>query len=310
MSLILDAINRSQREQAVNSDVPGLENRHYQETTTISRHHRIHMILIAALIVALIVIGWLLLKPAVQERRASVEPVIENARIANSTVVAPVVSSPPETAKTARHMESAPVNAAASSPEQATAVTASAYVASGRVAPSVEGAAASAKPSARSSAKVAALYAGYSDVAAEPDTREQYVTSVTVDTEKTVNVKKTGNRAEVDDHREEALDVASMLAMAQSELAQKEAQVQIHVAPFISELSQQRKDAIPTLLYSAHNYRGQGGASTVLINGKTVRAGENIGKGVRVDEILPDAVVLRFQGEQFRLRALNSWVNL
>jgi hypothetical protein len=32
--------------------------------------------------------------------------------------------------------------------------------------------------------------------------------------------------------------------------------------------------------------------------------------GMKIEEILPDSVVLNYQGTQFRLRALNSWVNL
>jgi len=31
---------------------------------------------------------------------------------------------------------------------------------------------------------------------------------------------------------------------------------------------------------------------------------------MRVEEILSDSVVLDYRGTQFRLRALNSWVNL
>lgn len=83
-----------------------------------------------------------------------------------------------------------------------------------------------------------------------------------------------------------------------------------HPAPFLADLSQQRKDAIPTLLYSSHDYRDDGGQSSVRINGTVATAGQNLGKGVAVEEILSDSVVLRYEGQVFRLRALNSWVNL
>ena len=47
----------------------------------------------------------------------------------------------------------------------------------------------------------------------------------------------------------------------------------------------------------------------MVINGKTLRAGASAG-GIKVEEILPDSVVLEVKGTRFRLRALNSWVNL
>jgi hypothetical protein len=48
----------------------------------------------------------------------------------------------------------------------------------------------------------------------------------------------------------------------------------------------------------------------VVLNGKKVKEGERLAGGIRLDEILPDSIVLSYKGQQFRLRALNSWVNL
>jgi hypothetical protein len=107
--------------------------------------------------------------------------------------------------------------------------------------------------------------------------------------------------------QEQPIDIGEMLAMAEDEL--ENARLAEHPAPFLNALSQQIKDTIPTLLYQAHDYTGSKADSFVLINGKTLRQGDS-SKGVRVDEVLPDSVVLSFQGTQFRLRALNSWVNL
>ena len=47
-----------------------------------------------------------------------------------------------------------------------------------------------------------------------------------------------------------------------------------------------------------------------MLNSKSVKVGGNVAPGVEVDEILPDSVVLDYRGTQFRLRALNSWINL
>lgn len=106
-----------------------------------------------------------------------------------------------------------------------------------------------------------------------------------------------------------ALSVDEMVQAVENE--RKNVALEEHPAPFISALSQPKKDAIPTLLYERHDYdSAAAGRSSVTINGKTVRIGGNAARGVKVEEILRDSVVLVHQGTPFRLRALNSWVNL
>ena len=51
------------------------------------------------------------------------------------------------------------------------------------------------------------------------------------------------------------------------------------------------------------------GISSVELNGKRLLAGQQAG-GIEVVEILIDSVILRAGGRDFRLRALNTWVNL
>ena len=98
------------------------------------------------------------------------------------------------------------------------------------------------------------------------------------------------------------------MSQAQDEL--ENAQLDEHPAPFLASLSQQSKDRIPTIFYERHDYSGRPGQSSVVLSGKSIKAGGRTSSGVRVDEILPDSVVLTYKGTQFRLRALNSWVNL
>ena len=97
------------------------------------------------------------------------------------------------------------------------------------------------------------------------------------------------------------------MTTAEADLA--DARLAPHAVPFLSALSQQSKDAVPTLMYQRHDYSADPARSSVVINGKTLRAGEAVA-GVKVDEILADSVVLQSGGTRFRLRALNSWVNL
>ncbi len=80
--------------------------------------------------------------------------------------------------------------------------------------------------------------------------------------------------------------------------------------PFLGALSQRAKDEIPTIYYQKHDYSSDAGVSSVTLNGKTVKVGGSPLAGLEVDEILSDSVILTYRDSQFRLRALNSWVNL
>ena len=104
--------------------------------------------------------------------------------------------------------------------------------------------------------------------------------------------------------REEAL--AERIASMRSAL--QEPAFVIHPAPFLDTLSQQQKDSIPSLFYSAHR-SGAEAVAEVVINGDRLRVGQRAGD-IEVVEILPDSVVLSYRGVVFRLPALNSWVNL
>ena len=105
---------------------------------------------------------------------------------------------------------------------------------------------------------------------------------------------------------EDNLDIAELLRRAQSELGRPV--LEPHDAPLLEELSQQQKDGIPTLMYTLHDWV-PGGPSRVVLNGQALQVGQQDG-GFRVEEILSDSVVLNWRGIRFRLRALNSWVNL
>lgn len=107
-----------------------------------------------------------------------------------------------------------------------------------------------------------------------------------------------------------AIDEAEVDAMvARAEAALDNRGLAAHPAPMLDELSQTFRDGIPTLMYSQHDYRANGGESSVFINRERRREGDSI-SGVRVQEILPESVVLSYRGTVFRLKALNSWVNL
>lgn len=283
MSLILDAINRSQRERANPGEVPGVATVHYAEATVAPSAWRQGVIGLA-LIAGLGALAWWWLGPELEQ---------------GATV------PPPPAAE-------APVREVAAAPEPAPPVSQSIPAPSPAADPvpaitPAQDAASPAKPPA--SAEVNALYAEAGRAQDAPaDSPEAPVATAEQTAEQTAGAAPpAASQAAAPEVEEEPLDVDELVARARAEM--RNASLQEHPAPFLAALSQQRKDAIPTLLYSQHDYRG-GGRSTVVINGQTAAAGQSLGKGVKVEEILPDSVVLSFGGEPFRLKALNSWVNL
>ena len=105
-----------------------------------------------------------------------------------------------------------------------------------------------------------------------------------------------------------SIDIGEVLSRTKAGL--KNASLQEHSAPFIAELSQQVKDSIPTIYYSLHDYSSNASRSSVVLNGERVTAGQSVKGELRLEEILSDSIVLNIRGTQFRLKALNSWVNL
>ena len=81
-----------------------------------------------------------------------------------------------------------------------------------------------------------------------------------------------------------------------------------HPTVLLENLSQHQKDQLPTIVYTEHVY-AEGAAPLVELNGQRLRPGQRTG-AITVEDILVDSVILRVNGVSFRLRALNTWVNL
>ncbi|MEO0435712.1 MAG: general secretion pathway protein GspB [Pseudomonadota bacterium] len=125
------------------------------------------------------------------------------------------------------------------------------------------------------------------------------------------STKSTANRASnppnlKEESVEEAIDLAQ--ALRQLQTSRRTEELLSHPAPMLLSLSKQFKDSVPTLLYQQHDFNPSG-VSAVTLNGQSLRVRQRT-RGVEVREILADSVILRFSGTDFRLRALNSWVNL
>lgn len=69
-------------------------------------------------------------------------------------------------------------------------------------------------------------------------------------------------------------------------------------------------NTLPSLNYSQHIYRGPNSDSYVVLNDQQRREGQSLTENIRVAHILRDGIILAYKEYQFKLRALNSWVNI
>ena len=75
--------------------------------------------------------------------------------------------------------------------------------------------------------------------------------------------------------------------------------------PFLHELPVSVQDTIPTLMYAKHEYD----KGFVVINKEELNMGSAARGGVLVERILADGVLLSLNGTEFKLSSLSSWVN-
>lgn len=292
MSLILDALNRSREDDG---RVPGLATQHYTEDADGAGHWRRYLPW-AALLPALLVIGWLLLQRDDPPAAPQALPPPAGAEQAP----APAVAQPPASQAIAESAEPepqppAPAAAPAALPEEPLRTV------PGASAPSKE-------PVTAADPAVADLYRQSKPAQTESDpgrqqTRADPAAPADVSTAGTSQAPAAAERV-----AEEPIDIEEMVRQAREEL--ENARLEEHAAPFITALSQQTKDSIPTIYYERHDYSGIPAQSSVVLNGKKLKVGGSPAAGVKVEEILADSVVLSYRGTQFRLRALNSWINL
>lgn len=78
--------------------------------------------------------------------------------------------------------------------------------------------------------------------------------------------------------------------------------------PEIHDLPPQILNKIPSLNYSEHNFNQTGGS--VKINGQIKHINEQVADTVVIDKILEDGMILHVETYMFKMRALNSWVNM
>jgi len=105
-------------------------------------------------------------------------------------------------------------------------------------------------------------------------------------------------------------EIARAARRALDRLPDESEPVAEHAAPFIVDLRQTVKDEIPTIYYSSHRWGSNPAEREVVLNGEARREGDTVMAGLTLLEILEDSIVLDYRGTEFRLRSLNSWINL
>ena len=287
MSLILEALNRSQRERQADNGPPGLDTPAYIDGSGEQRRWRSTAIWLA-LLAALLLVGLLGFNALTRDPPPGKAPARSGSQL--NTVASEKATKPDSLPQ----LQPKPVPKPA--PKRAAEVAANPAPKVSR--PAVQ--------PASTDTGVAALYDKQSE--ALPIQPEPDITSATVVAEP--NVKPATTEKPTTELRvtEQPINIEDVLA--RTEEALKTARLQEHAAPFITDLSQQKKDEIPSIMYSHHDFSTNSSQSAVVLNGKTLKTGQKLTAGMKLDEILPDSIVLSHRGEQFRLRALNSWVNL
>lgn len=79
--------------------------------------------------------------------------------------------------------------------------------------------------------------------------------------------------------------------------------------PQIHTLPQAMQRNIPSINYQEHHYQ-PGGGSWVRLNRERMQVGDQINPDLRIESIDREGLVLNYQGRSFRLKALNSWINM
>jgi hypothetical protein len=306
VSLILDALNRSRQDTG---QLPGLETLHYSEDR--SRPVPVFAwVLAGALVLAVSVIVWLVLERGGSSAGGAISvPPAKQAPVADTVLPPTAAALTQAPAQPTAGDKPAPIKATASrapattSPEEPAAAT----IVSGPPPEALPGPAPLPSSDPPALAGTEPLVNKTADASVDALYRQQQQAGAAAPASPAAPLETSEPAPAVAASREESpVDIEKLLVAAEQELA--DARLAEHPAPFIAALSQQTKDAIPTLMYQRHDYSSSG-KSSVVINGKTLGNGASTA-GVKVVEILPDSVVLSFAGTQFRLRALNSWVNL
>lgn len=103
----------------------------------------------------------------------------------------------------------------------------------------------------------------------------------------------------IDDTKDDVDNNAMIIESAQDEYRSK-------VKP-LTQMPSWLQNDIPALHFSLHMYTSDPQSSWIRLNDKDYFAGDVTHEGILIDQILPQLVILEYQGERFSLPALSTW---
>jgi len=286
MSLILDALNRAERERRNHGTVPDLHTHHQPVeaapvTVARSRKSPLPFVVIAVVLVIALSTWWL--TRSTENTQMQVTNVSTVQPIAIELPEAPV-SNPVPVVKT----EPAPVIAEPIQPLQTVAV---------QPAASIEP-----EPVATADAMESELKALY-DTASQGDTSSVATSAAANLYVQAEELVQTPVPVAV---QTPAPQPVKALPPAQSQIRSYDTLIDL---PDIGDLPWGLRQEIPSINYARHIVDSSEHAS-VFINGRLWQAGAAIAPGLVIDDIYHDGVVMKFRDVRFKLRALNSWINM
>lgn len=287
MSLILDALNRAERERQVAEQVPNLHTLHTPLPN--EQHRRVKFwVLVICFLLTLLVFGFiaygLLYKAPNQLIPTNTKPV---AAITQSTLVDEFAA----TAKNTERQEHKKI------PKAIPAIN-----------PSVD----VAMPASAEQALVS-LYeqANQSPQSTQIKESEGTVTEAlyqTLQPEHKVVDKTDRAKSLAKDHPETQAVIELTQPVATLAVAQARTFEAIQEVPYIGDLPWGVRQDIPTINYSRHDYFSD--HPSVTINGKNFFTGDQLFAEAKLIEIFEDGIIIQYKNMPFKLKALNSWVNM
>ena len=75
----------------------------------------------------------------------------------------------------------------------------------------------------------------------------------------------------------------------------------VSAIPLLEELPTLLQNSLPDLHFAGHVYGDEASKRMIIINNRIAREGDRISDGLSLEEITPDGVLLRYEGEVFRV---------
>lgn len=284
MSLILDALNRADQERSDGDKAPSIRTVHtpmQQAEKPVKRW----LVEGLVLLLALLVIAYLLFANRAPTNTSTLPPVAAVTSTEPKAAPAPVPTSEPTSRPLAPTAQQAAVEQSSQALDTMAKAAAKPLAALAAPQKTIHTKPAVKKITAKSDPAIASLY------------QQQSVQQSTVKPDAKPTAKAPtptiNNRVTQTTAKEPENITATILAQL----------------PYLAELPTRFQNTVPSINYSIHVYSETEDSGFVNLNGSMRRVGNEVEPGLRVIAILRDSVVLDYRGTQFRLIALNSWVN-